>query len=61
MTDRKSTTRKPGKKVKIDKLELSRETVKDLTDTQAERVEGGRAADQCCKSASCCTDIRSGC
>ena len=42
MTDRKQE-RKPDKKVRVDKLKLAKETVKDLTDTQAERVEGGAA------------------
>ena len=43
MTDRKQE-QKTDKKVKVDKLELSKETVRDLTDAQAERVEGGAAA-----------------
>ena len=42
MTDRKQEP-KPGKKVKIDKLELSKETVKDLTDAEAERAKGRSA------------------
>jgi hypothetical protein len=60
MADQKQE-RKPGKKInkglKIDKLELSKETVKDLTDTEAERAEGGAAAARCSK----CTDVISGC
>ena len=43
MTDRKHE-RKPDKKVQIGKLELSKETVKELTDAEAERVEGGVGA-----------------
>jgi len=42
MTDRKQE-HKPEKKVKIDKLQLSRETVKELTDLQTERVKAGAA------------------
>lgn len=51
MTDRKQQ-RKQDKKVKIEKLEVSKETVQDLTNTQAERVGGGLAAadsgNNCC-------------
>jgi hypothetical protein len=60
MTDRKQE-RKPGKNVnkslKVDKLEISKETVQDLSDTQAERVEGGAAADKRvgCPHGSCMT------
>jgi hypothetical protein len=42
MTDRQQEPKR-DKKVKIDKLEISKETVKDLTDTQAERAKGGAA------------------
>ena len=42
MTDRKQE-RKSDKKVKVDKLELSKETVKELADAEAERVKAGAA------------------
>jgi len=58
MTARKQE-RKPDKKVQIDKLKLAKETVKDLTDTQAEEVEGGAAADRYRGSA--CTALDTGC
>jgi hypothetical protein len=45
MTERKQE-RKPGKKIKIDKLELAKETVRELADAEAERVEGGAATDR---------------
>jgi hypothetical protein len=55
MTDRTQEPKR-DKKVKIDKLEISTETVKDLTDTEAERVEGGATAVRCSE----CTDVISG-
>jgi hypothetical protein len=48
MTERKQE-RKRDKKIKVDKLMMSKETLQDLTDTQAERVEGGAAAENCSK------------
>jgi hypothetical protein len=42
MTDQKRA-RKRDKKVKVEKLEVSKETVQDLKNTQAERAKGGAA------------------
>jgi hypothetical protein len=39
MTTRKSES---GNKPKVEKLELNRETVQDLTDSEAEAAQGGR-------------------
>lgn len=63
MTDRidRKQERKTGKKIKTEKLELSKETVQDLTDTQAEKVEGGAVADKRigCPLHSCLTVVDS--
>ena len=40
MTER--SKREPGKKPKVEKLDLSKETVQDLTEKEAEAVEGGK-------------------
>ena len=57
MTDRKQE-RKPDKKVRVDKLELSKETVKDLTDSQADQVEGGAGAGGQTRLIFMCTPFR---
>lgn len=50
---------KPGKKVRIDKLGLSRETVGELTESEAEQVVGGAAAAP--GKLQCCTNTETGC
>jgi hypothetical protein len=39
-----SQPRKPGQEARIEELELSRETVQDLSDRDAEQVKGGMMA-----------------
>jgi hypothetical protein len=46
---------------KIENLELNRETVQDLTEGEAERVEGGAAPGDVEGRCSKCTDVISGC
>lgn len=43
----------PRKQLRVDRLELNRETVTELTDEEAEEVQGGRAFAR--ESAECAT------
>jgi hypothetical protein len=46
MTDKKSGAKKPKiEKLQLNRLELNKQTVQDLTDLEAEGVKGGMATD----------------
>jgi hypothetical protein len=51
------------KKVKVERLELNKETVADLTEQEAEGVDGGRAArrDVTKTCPGCCIEPSEGC
>ncbi len=63
-TKKKSTGEKEAKKgrVKVGKLKLNKETVKDLTDSEAKKIKGGAAARTTCSIAEsmigCATTVR---
>lgn len=49
----RSATEKGGKK-KVNDLKLDKETVKDLTDSEAKRIQGGRAISARCTGPTSC-------
>jgi len=58
MTER--SKREPGKKPKVEKLELNRETIQDLTDAEAEVAIGGLRLETAQKPA-CASEAPRGC
>lgn len=53
MTNKKEQTSAKKGRVKVPKLRLNKETVKDLTDSETKKVKGGFVISDACK-----TDIR---
>jgi hypothetical protein len=56
VTKKKSTSTKAGKKgrVKVGKLKLNKETVKDLTGSQLKKLQGGRTVNTAAACSSPC-------
>lgn len=67
MVVKKKSTSEQGElkgKVKVGKLKLNRETVKDLTSEQQKRVKGGllgNASTSCSVNFKCCKDSGNNC
>jgi hypothetical protein len=49
----KKSTGKRGSRVKVGKLKLAKETVKNLTKTEAKKVKGGGSIKTCAAVAMC--------